>query len=119
MLKKLKPMVQMGLKFIKRNDLLYRVPSVAHGYVTGGTAHNGTVCASAPFGRSGGSVRLGRCAPTAHSAHIFAVAGNLRFPLSQPQKRRIPPERYAQFWQKVIKKFDKNKNTWYYNKKFV
>jgi hypothetical protein len=25
--------------------------------------------------------------------HIFAVAGNLRFPLSQPQKRRIQPER--------------------------
>jgi hypothetical protein len=27
--------------------------------------------------------------------HIFAVAGNLRFPLSQPQKRHMQPERYA------------------------
>jgi len=27
--------------------------------------------------------------------HIFAVAGTLRVPLSQPQKRRIQPERYA------------------------
>jgi hypothetical protein len=29
--------------------------------------------------------------------HIFAVAGNLRFPLSQPQKRHIQPERYVPF----------------------
>jgi hypothetical protein len=27
--------------------------------------------------------------------HIFAVAGTLRVLLSQPQKRHIPPERYA------------------------
>ena len=27
--------------------------------------------------------------------HIFVVAGMLRIPLSQPQKRRIQPERYA------------------------
>jgi len=27
--------------------------------------------------------------------HIFAVAGTLCVPLSQPQKRRIQPERYA------------------------
>jgi hypothetical protein len=27
--------------------------------------------------------------------HIFAVAGTLRVPLSQPQKRHIQPERYA------------------------
>jgi len=26
--------------------------------------------------------------------HIFLVAGTLRVPLSQPQKRRIQPERY-------------------------
>jgi len=27
--------------------------------------------------------------------HIFAVAGTLRVPLSQPQKRHIQPERYV------------------------
>jgi hypothetical protein len=30
-------------------------------------------------------------------SHIFAAAGNLRFPLSQPQKRRIQPERYVPY----------------------
>ena len=39
--------------------------------------------------------------------HIFAVAGTLRVPLSQPQKRRIQPERYVQVflngWFKIIK----------------
>jgi hypothetical protein len=30
--------------------------------------------------------------------HIFAVAGTLRVPLSQPQKRHIQPERYAQWF---------------------
>ena len=29
--------------------------------------------------------------------HIFAVAGTLRVPLSQPQKRHIQPERYTPF----------------------
>ena len=29
--------------------------------------------------------------------HIFAVAGTLRIPLSQPQKRHIQPERYMPF----------------------
>jgi MoaA/NifB/PqqE/SkfB family radical SAM enzyme len=33
--------------------------------------------------------------------HIFAVAGNLRFPLSQPQKRHIAPERYMPFFLKI------------------
>jgi hypothetical protein len=31
--------------------------------------------------------------PTAHSTHIFASPGNLRFPLSGLQKRHIQPER--------------------------
>jgi hypothetical protein len=31
--------------------------------------------------------------PTQHSTHIFAVAGTLRVPLSQPQKRHIQPKR--------------------------
>jgi hypothetical protein len=31
----------------------------------------------------------------AHSRHIFAVAGMLRIPLSQPQKCHIQPERYT------------------------
>jgi hypothetical protein len=34
--------------------------------------------------------------------HIFAVAGTLRVPLSQPQKRRIQPERYAKLRPKFI-----------------
>jgi hypothetical protein len=42
--------------------------------------------------------------PTAHSAHIFASPGNLRFPLSGLQKRHIQPERYAQFFLKQIEK---------------
>jgi len=33
----------------------------------------------------------------AHFTHIFAVAGTLRVPLSQPQKRRIQPKRYVPF----------------------
>jgi hypothetical protein len=39
----------------------------------------------------------------AHYRHIFAVAGNLRFPLSQPQKRHIQPERYAKLPQNGCK----------------
>jgi hypothetical protein len=44
--------------------------------------------------------------------HIFAVAGNLRFPLSQPQKRHIQPERYAKLVEKLEKfyKRDLTKN---------
>jgi len=36
--------------------------------------------------------------------HIFAVAGTLRVPLSQPQKRHIQPERYAPYFQKGYSK---------------
>jgi hypothetical protein len=42
--------------------------------------------------------------PTPASTHIFAVAGTLRVPLSQPQKRRIQPERYAQLQKKFFVK---------------
>jgi hypothetical protein len=38
-------------------------------------------------------------------SHIFAVAGNLRFPLSQPPKRHIQPERYAKWRLKLIGNF--------------
>jgi hypothetical protein len=31
--------------------------------------------------------------------HIFAVAGNLRFPLSQPQKRHIHPDVMRNFFE--------------------
>jgi hypothetical protein len=34
--------------------------------------------------------------------HIFAVAGTLRGPLSQPQKRHIQPERYAKYRPKIF-----------------
>jgi hypothetical protein len=37
--------------------------------------------------------------------HIFAVAGNLRVPLSQPQKRHIQPERYVQLRLSFLKYF--------------
>jgi hypothetical protein len=66
--------------------------------VYGGTAHNRTVYASPPVGGSGyekTQSAYGRCA--FFLRHIFAVAGNLRFPLLQPQKRRIQPERYTTF----------------------
>jgi len=36
--------------------------------------------------------------------HSFAVAGTLRVPLSQPQNRRIQPERYAKYQRKIILK---------------
>jgi hypothetical protein len=49
--------------------------------------------------------------PTPASTHIFAAAGTPRVPLSQPQKRHIPPERYAKcppdfiksYWLDIIK----------------
>jgi len=34
--------------------------------------------------------------------HSFVVAGTLRVPLSQPQNRRIQPERYAKVWPKLF-----------------
>jgi hypothetical protein len=37
--------------------------------------------------------------------HIFAVAGTLRVPLSQPQKRHIQPERYATLEKYFIEKY--------------
>jgi hypothetical protein len=36
---------------------------------------------------------------------MFAAAGPLRVPLSQPQKRHIPPERYVPFCANFLKKF--------------
>jgi hypothetical protein len=58
------------------------------------------------YGATGFRVaRSFRCAPFPLSdyrasdyqtyTHIFAAAGTHRVPLSQPQKRHIPPERYA------------------------
>jgi hypothetical protein len=63
----------------------------------GGTAPNRSVYASgavAPSGYEKPQSAFGLCA--VFLRHIFAVAGNQRFPLSQPQKRHIQPERYAQ-----------------------
>jgi hypothetical protein len=58
------------------------------------TAHNRSVYASPPSEARATKI-LSR--PNGLGAvflrHIFAVAGNLRFPLSQPQKRHIQPER--------------------------
>jgi hypothetical protein len=53
-----------------------------------------------------GSGRLGRCVPAPPFTHIFAVAGTLRVPLSQPPKRRKQPERYATLNPKILKKND-------------
>jgi len=39
--------------------------------------------------------------------HSFAVAGTLRVPLSQPQNRRIQPERYMKFWLELVGKYIK------------
>jgi hypothetical protein len=59
--------------------------------------HNRSVYASPPVGGSGYEKPQSACGLGAvFLRHIFAVAGNLRFPLSQPQKRHIQPERYVQ-----------------------
>jgi hypothetical protein len=69
------------------------------------TAHNRTVYASPPVGGSGYEKTQSACGLCAFFLrHIFAVAGNLRFPLSQPQKRHIQPERYVQFGLKLLEK---------------
>jgi hypothetical protein len=60
------------------------------------TSHNRSVYASgavAPSGYEKPQSAYGLCA--VFLRHIFAVAGNLRFPFSQPQKRHIQPERYV------------------------
>jgi hypothetical protein len=36
--------------------------------------------------------------------HIFAVAGTLRVPLSQPQKRQLQPERYMPLFLRLVGK---------------
>ena len=62
----------------------------------GGTSHNRSVYASgavAPLGYEKPQSAYGLYA--VFLRHIFAVAGTLRVPLSQPQKRHIQPERYA------------------------
>jgi hypothetical protein len=43
--------------------------------------------------------------------HIFAVAGTLRVPLSQQQKRHLPPERYMPFALNLVKKNQKTRKT--------
>jgi hypothetical protein len=70
------------------------------------TSHNRSVYASPPVGGSGyEKTQSGYALCAFFLSHIFAVAGNLRFPLSQPQKHRIQPERYATFEPKFVKKY--------------
>jgi hypothetical protein len=72
------------------------------------TAHNRSVYASPPVGGSGyekPQSAYGLCA--VFLRHIFAVAGTLRVPLSQPQKRHIQPERYAQFFENSVRIYKK------------
>jgi hypothetical protein len=69
----------------------------------GHTAHNRSVYAAPPYGGLGykkTQSAYGLCG--VFLRHIFAVAGNLRFPLSQLQKRHIQPERYVQFAPKLL-----------------
>ena len=60
-------------------------------WVMGCTAHNRIVYASALERLEFRSARSLRSHASLH--HIFVIAGMLRIPLSQPQKRRIQPER--------------------------
>jgi hypothetical protein len=72
------------------------------------TAHNRSVYASgavAPSGYEKPQSAYGLSA--VFLRHIFAVAGMLRIPLSQPQKRHIQPERYAPLNLKFFCKFFK------------
>ena len=72
----------------------------------GQTAYNRTVYASgavAPSGYEKPQSAYGLCG--VFLRHIFAVAGNLRFPLSQPQKRHIQPERYVPLVLNWLKNF--------------
>jgi hypothetical protein len=59
------------------------------------TSHNRSVYAPLPSVAPGFRSPRSAAPSTAHFTHIFAVAGTLRVPLSQPQKRHIQPERYA------------------------
>ena len=62
------------------------------------TSPNRIVYASPPYGGSGcEKPQSGYALCAVFLRHIFAVAGTLRVPLSQPQKRHIQPERYVQF----------------------
>jgi hypothetical protein len=73
------------------------------------TSHNRSVYASPPVGGSGSEKpqsAYGLCA--VFLRHIFAVAGNLRFPLSQPQKRHIQPERYVPLNPNIFRKIYEN-----------
>jgi hypothetical protein len=78
------------------------------------TAYNRSVYASGAVAPSGYEKPQSACGLCAFFLrHIFAVAGNLRFPLSQPQKRHIQPERYAQLFFELVDKI----STTLYNKK--
>jgi hypothetical protein len=57
------------------------------------TAHNKSVSASPLRGSAYEKMQPRYALCAFFHRHIFAVAGNLRFPLSQPQKRHIQPER--------------------------
>jgi len=68
-------------------------------YCIGQTAFNRSVCASPPS-----AARVPQNTSRANALygvllhHSFAVAGTLRVSLSQPQNRRIQPERYMPFF---------------------
>jgi nitroreductase len=76
------------------------------------TAHNRSVYASgavAPSGYEKPQSAYGLCA--VFLRHIFVVAGMLRIPLSQPQKRHIQPERYAKYRPNFFAKYLKKRLT--------
>jgi hypothetical protein len=66
------------------------------------TSHNRTVYAAPAVAGLAGEKTQSACGLCAFFLrHIFAVAGMLRIPLSQPQKRHIQPERYAKYNPKI------------------
>jgi hypothetical protein len=74
----------------------------------GTTAHNRSVYASPPLAARATKNRSRANALCAvFLRHIFAVAGMLRIPLSQPQNRHIQPERYVQCPLKLVKNIEK------------
>jgi hypothetical protein len=69
-----------------------RPPSMADASMQFLLRLTGCICFAA-FGGSGREKPQSACGLCAiFLCHIFAVAGNLRFPLSQPQKRHIHPD---------------------------
>jgi hypothetical protein len=71
------------------------------------TSHNRIVYAAPLWGLDSEKPQSGYALCDVFLRHIFTVAGMLRIPLSQPQKRRIQPERYVTFALRFTEKYTK------------